>query len=161
MLRATSGQTKNKSGRERFVRRQTELGSAGSGRIARLDPLALPVRFTASDAVADESVRHVELHRERVILRRAVQGMRIALNVPVQAFLGVSIRLTPEQNGAPGGIGVFLEHRDPALSIELFSAYDSDDVVAEWQLWSRVLGVPCLLPEGDGRPALPPDRGRA
>ena len=96
------------------MRRQTELGSAGSGRVARLDPLALPVRFTASDAVADESVRHVELHRERVILRRAVQGMRIALNVPVQAFLGVSIRLTPEQNGAPAGVGVFLEHRDPA-----------------------------------------------
>ena len=67
------------------MRRQTELGgcSAGSSRIARLDPLALPVRFTASDAVADEQVRHVELHPERVILRRAVQGMRIALNVPV------------------------------------------------------------------------------
>src|SRR3954447_24366984 len=45
---------KNKSGRERFVRRQTELGSAGSSRTARLDPLALPLRFTASDAVADE-----------------------------------------------------------------------------------------------------------
>src|SRR4051794_24807856 len=97
MLRATSGQTKSKSGRERIVRRQTELGSAGSGRTARLDPLALPVRFTASDAVADESVRHVELHRERVILRRAVQGMRIALNVPVQAFLGVSSVLRPSR----------------------------------------------------------------
>src|SRR3954471_21099230 len=117
--------TKQQSGRERIVRRQTELGghSAGSSRSARLDPHALPVRFTADDAVADEQVRHVELHRERVILRRAVQGMRIALNVPVKAFRGVSIRLTAEQNGAPGGIGVFLEHRDPALSIELFSAY--------------------------------------
>jgi hypothetical protein len=134
------------------LRRQTELGgpSAGSSRTARLDPLALPVRFTANDAVADERVRHVELHPERVILRRAVQGMRIALNVPVQAFLGVSIRLTPEDNGAPGGIGVFLEHRDPALSIELYAAQDSDDVVAEWQLWSRVLGVPCLVAGSDG-----------
>src|SRR4029079_12795309 len=150
MVLPTSGHTKSKSGRERFVRRQTELGSAGSGRCARLDPLGLPVRFTASDAVADESVRHVELHRERVILRRAVQGMRIALNVPVQAFLGVSIRLTPEQNGAPAGVGVFLEHRDPALSIELYAAHDSDDVVAEWQLWSRVLGVPCLVAGSDG-----------
>jgi len=134
------------------LRRQTELGghSAGSGRTARLDPLALPVRFTANDAVADERVRHVELHPERVILRRAVQGMRIALNVPVQAFLGVSIRLTPEQNGAPAGVGVFLEHRDPALSIELYAAQNSDDVVAEWQLWSRVLGVPCLVAGSDG-----------
>ena len=134
------------------MRRQTELGghSAGSSRALRLDPLTLPLHFIANVAVADERVRHVELHRERVILRRAVQGMRIALNVPVQAFLGVSIRLTPEHNGAPGGIGVFLEHRDPALSIELYAAQNSDDVVAEWQLWSRVLGVPCLVAGSDG-----------
>jgi hypothetical protein len=144
--------TKNKSGRERVLRRQTELGgsSAGSSRAARLDPFALPVRFTANDAVADERVRHVELHPERVILRRAIQGMRIALNVPVQAYLGVSIRLAPEQNGAPAGVAVYLEHRDPALSIELFAAENSDDVVAEWQSWSRVLGLPLLVTGSDG-----------
>ena len=144
--------TKNKKfGRERVLRRQTELGghSAGSGRAARLDPLALPVRFTANDAVADERVRHVELHPERVILRRAVQGMRIALNVPVKAFRGVAIRLIPEQENRRAGVGVYLEHLDPALSIELYSAENSDDVVAEWQLWSRVLGVPCLVAGSD------------
>jgi hypothetical protein len=139
------------------LRRQTELGghSAGSSRALRLDPLALPVRFTASDAAADERVRHVELHPERVILRRAVQGMRIALNVPVQAFLGVSIRLTPEQDEMPAGVAVFLEHRDPALSIELYAAQDTDDVVAEWQLWSRVLALPCLVAGSDGKFAPP------
>jgi len=141
-----------KSGRERVLRRQTELGySAGSSRISRLDPLALPVRFTANDAAADERVRHVELHPERVILRRAVHGMRIALNVPVQAFLGVSIRLTPEHDETPAGVAVYLEHRDPALSIELYAAENSDDVVAEWQLWSRVLGVPPLVAGSDGK----------
>ena len=135
------------------MRRQTELGGcpAGSSRIARLDPLALPVRFTANDAVADERVREVELHPERVILRRAVQGMRIALNVPVQAFLGISIRLTPETDDAPAGVAVYLEHRDPALSIELYAAENADDVVAEWQLWSRTLGVPALVAGSDGK----------
>jgi hypothetical protein len=144
---------KQKSGRERVLRRQTELGgsTAGSSRTARLDPLALPVRFTATDAVADERVRHVELHRERVILRRAVRGMRIALNVPVQAFLGVAIRLTPEAGDVPAGVAVVLEHRDPALSIELYSAQDSDDVVAEWRQWSRVLGLPPLVTGSDGK----------
>ena len=134
------------------MRRQTELGghSAGSSRALRLDPLALPVRFTASDAVADERVRHVELHPERVILRRAVQGMRIALNVPVQAFLGVAIRLAPETGETHTGVAVYLEHRDPALSIELYAAENADDVVAEWQLWSRALGVPCLVVASDG-----------
>jgi len=135
------------------LRRQTELGgcSAGSSRTARLDPLALPVRFTANDAAADERVRHVELHPERVILRRAVHGMRIALNMPVQAFLGVSIRLTPETDDTPAGVAVFLEHRDPALSIELYAAENADDVVAEWQLWARVLGVPALVAGSDGK----------
>jgi len=133
------------------LRRQTELGgaTAGSSRTARLDPLTLPVRFTANDAVADERVRHVELHRERVILRRAVQGMRIALNVPVQAFLGVSIRVAPAANDTMS-VAVFLEHRDPALSIELYAAENSDDVVAEWNLWSRELGVPMLVANADG-----------
>ncbi len=134
------------------MRRQTELGgtSAGSSRTARLDPFALPVRFTANDAAADERVRHVELHSERVILRRAIHGMRIALNVPVQAFLGVSIRLIAEQDGAPAGVAVYLEHRDPGLSIELYAAENSDDVVAEWQLWSRTLGLPALVTSSEG-----------
>jgi hypothetical protein len=134
------------------LRRQTELGgpSAGSSRSARLDPLALPLRFTASDAVADERVRHVELHRERVILRRAVQGMRVALNVPVAAFLGIAIRLVPAAETGPARAAVMLEHRDPALSIELFAAPDADDVMAEWRLWGRVLGLPLLVTGSDG-----------
>jgi len=134
------------------VRRQTELGghSAGSSRSARLDPLALPLRFTASDAVADQSVRHVELHRERVILRRAVQGMRIALNVPVTAFLGVAMRLLPAADGETARVAIRLEHRDPALSIELFTAANSDDVIADWRLWGRVLGMPLLVASHDG-----------
>jgi len=134
------------------VRRQTELGghSAGSSRTARLDPHALPVRFMADDAVADEQVRHVELHRERVILRRAVQGMRIALNVPVKAFRGVSIRLTSETAERAAGVAVYLEHVDPALSIELYAADNSDDIVAEWQSWAQVLALPQLVAGSDG-----------
>jgi hypothetical protein len=151
MLASTPGRQKE-TGRERVLRLQTELGgcSAGSSRTTRLDPLALPVRFTASDAGADERLRQVELHRERVILRRAVQGMRIALNVPVRAFRGISIRLFEPQDGTPAGVALFLEHLDPALSIELYAAENSDDVVAEWQLWSRVLGLPLLLKGADG-----------
>ena len=54
---------------------------AGSGRALRLDPFALPVRFPAKDAGADGQVRQVELDRERVVLRRAVRGMRMKLGV--------------------------------------------------------------------------------
>jgi len=63
-------------------------GCAGSGRALRLDPFGLPVRFCASDAAADGRVRDIELHRERVVLRRSLSGMRMALNMPVKAFDG-------------------------------------------------------------------------
>jgi hypothetical protein len=43
-----------------------------------------------------------------------------------------------------------LEHDDPALSLPLFSSAEADDIVAEWQSWGRVLGLPLLVAEGDG-----------
>jgi hypothetical protein len=129
------------------------LGGAmpvGSSRPQRLDPLALPVRFTASDAGADERLRQVELDRERVVLRRAVRGIRMAVNLPVTAFLGVALKLVPCAGDAPDHVAVSLEHRDRALSVPLFAAPDSNDVVAEWQLWARVLRLPLLVANLDG-----------
>jgi hypothetical protein len=133
------------------VRRQTECGGAtpaGAGRALRLDPFALPVRFTAADAKADERVRMVELHRERVVLRRAVSGMRMAVNVPVSTFRGVALRLFAGESGER--MLVSLEHHDAALSVPLVVAGDSEDVIAEWQLWARVLGLPLLVAEPGG-----------
>jgi len=135
------------------LRRQTPFGGAlsvGSGRALRLDPLALPLHFTAADARADERVRHVELSRERVVLRRAVRGIRMAVKVPVAAFLGVALRLIPSPDGGSTTVAVSLEHRDPALSVPLYSAQHTNDVVAEWQLWARVLGRPLLVMDDNG-----------
>jgi hypothetical protein len=127
--------------------------TAGSSRALRLDPFSLPVRFEAADEAADEHRRIVELHRERVVLRRSVRGMRMALNMPVTAFRGVAIRLqgTDKANSSlPTEIAVVLEHNDPALSLPLFASPECDDIVAEWQSWGRVLGLPLLVAEGDG-----------
>jgi len=126
------------------------------GAPSRLDPFSLPVRFAAADAAADGQMRVVDLYRERVVMRRAVRGMRMALNMPVAAFRGVAIRLYGEA-GAPCGeqpptaIAVVLEHDDPALSLPLFAAPQADDIVAEWQSWGRVLGLPLLVAEADGQ----------
>ncbi|HEX4040308.1 MAG TPA: DUF6101 family protein [Xanthobacteraceae bacterium] len=125
------------------------------GAPSRLDPFSLPVRFTAIDAAADGHQRVVDLHRERVVVRRAVRGMRMALNMPVASFRGVAIRLcnengTPCGEAQPASVAVVLEHADPALSLSLFSSPQSDDIVAEWQSWGRVLGLPLLVAESDG-----------
>jgi hypothetical protein len=135
--------------------------TAGSSRIGaphrvsamgtpRLDPFSLPVRFTAADEGADERLRVVDLHRERVVLRRSVGGIRMALNMPVANYRGVAIRLTGEQGQAPNAIAVVLEHRDSALSLHLFAAAERDDIVAEWQSWGRVLNLPLLVADADG-----------
>ncbi len=121
---------------------------AGSGRAPRLDPFALPVRFAASDAAADERVRHVELHRKRVVVRRSLAGMRMALNMPVSAFTGVAIRVTTGEDGA--AVSVALEHKDPALTLPLLLSTETDEAFADWRAWANVLGLPLLVAEEDG-----------
>jgi len=123
---------------------------AGSGRILRLDPFALPLRFRAADASADGRERLVELNRKGVVLHRLVRGVRMAVSLPVSAFLGVAIRLVPADGETEGAVAVFLEHRDPELSVPLFAAIDTADVLAEWHLWGRVLNMPLLAADDDG-----------
>jgi len=121
---------------------------AGSSRSARLDPFSLPARFAAADAAADERVRQVELYRERVVVRRSVAGMRMALNMPVSAFAGIALRVLAGEGGAQAS--VILEHRDPSLALPLFTSGEADEAFAEWRAWGNVLGLPLLVAEEDG-----------
>jgi hypothetical protein len=121
---------------------------AGSGRALRLDPFALPARYAASDAAADGRVRDIELHRRRVVVRRTLSGMRMALNLPVAAFAGVALKLTAGADGAEAA--VMLAHKDPGLALPLFVSCEGDDATAEWRVWGAVLGLPLLVEEEDG-----------
>jgi len=47
---------------------------------------------------------------------RAVRGMKMAVRVPVAAYLGVAIRMEPPTGQEDGAVLIVLEHRDPALS---------------------------------------------
>jgi uncharacterized protein DUF6101 len=125
------------------VRRQTAtsgINPAGSSRALRLDPLSLPLRFDAHDTRADGGIRNIELHRERVVLRRAVQGMRMAVNISVRDFLGVGLR------GLDDAQALVLVHRDPSLSIPLLVSADADEIATAWQMWSEIFALP-QLPE--------------
>ena len=125
-------------------------GCAGSGRALRLEPFGLPVRFSASDVAADGRVRDVELHRERVVLRRSVSGMRMALNMPVSAFAGVALRVLADEGEAEATASVTLEHKDPSLALPLFESGEAGEAFAEWRAWANVLGLPLLVAEDDG-----------
>ena len=113
----------------------------------RLDPLSLPLRFDAHDARADGGVRQVELHRERVVLRRAVHGMQMAVNVRVSDFLGVALR------GLDDAQMLVLLHRDPALNIQLCVSSDAEEISSAWQMWSEIFALPQLPEDKRSEPA--------
>ena len=126
------------------MRRQTAtsgINPAGSSRALRLDPLSLPVRFDAHDSRADGGVRQIELHRERVVLRRAVQGMQMAVNVRVSDFLGIALRGLDDEAQM-----LVLTHRDPSLTIPLCVSSDREEIASAWQMWSDIFNLP-QLPE--------------
>jgi Family of unknown function (DUF6101) len=118
----------------------------------RLDPLSLPISFAAHDIRADGGIRQVELHRERVILRRAVHGMRMAINVRVSDFLGIALRDSGE------GQQLVLVHRDPSLSIPLCVSADGEELASAWQTWSDIFSLPQLA--DTSRPPAPRRRRR-
>lgn len=132
------------------MRRQTAtsgINPAGSSRL-RLDPLSLPLSFDAHDARADGGVRRIELHRERVVLRRAVRGMQMAVNVRVSDFLGVGLR------GLDDAQMLVLVHRDPSLNIPLAVSSDTDEINSAWQMWSEIFALPQLPEAKSHEPAV-------
>ncbi|WP_035716430.1 DUF6101 family protein, partial [Bradyrhizobium genomosp. I (2014)] len=114
--------------------------------------LSLPVRFDAHDPRADGHVRQIELHRERVVLRRAVRGMQMAINVRVSDFTGVALRGNDEAQT------LVLVHRDPSLSIPLLVGAGADEIAQAWAIWSELFALP-QLDEAARKPA--PRRRRA
>jgi len=113
----------------------------------RLDPLSLPVSFDAHDVRADGGVRNVELHHERVVLRRAVQGMRMAIQVRVSDFRGIALR------GIDDAQMLVLAHRDPSLSIPLLVSSDCDEIEMAWRMWSEIFALPQLPEDASREPA--------
>ena len=132
------------------MRRQTATGGinpAGSSRALRLDPLSLPVSFDAQDVRADGGVRRIELHRERVVLRRAIHGMRMVINVRVSDFRGIALR------GIDDAQMLVLVHRDPSLTIPLGASSDRDEISAAWQIWSEIFALRQLREDKASEPA--------
>ena len=132
------------------MRRQTAtsgINPAGSSRALRLDPLSLPLSYQAQDTRADCGVRRIELHRERVVLHRAVKGMRMAINVRVSDFLGLALR------GLDEAQALVLVHRDPSLTIPLCVSSDLEEIDAAWQMWSDIFALPQLKEDIQREPA--------
>ncbi|PZQ16185.1 MAG: hypothetical protein DI565_10370 [Ancylobacter novellus] len=135
------------------MRRQTETGAqscAGTGSACRLDPQALPVRFTAPDAGADDGERRVTLTSARVVVDRTIGSMSMRIAVPISTFTGVAMRLAPGDRPEADRVEVVLAHRDRALDVPLAVEPHDGDGLAEWRSWAKALALPLLIEELDG-----------
>jgi len=118
--------------------------------------IAWPLQLVDTDGGADDHIRSVELHHDRLVMRRRVAGTPMRLELPLADYAGIAVRLL-DPYGDDEGISLVLEHEDPALAVTLYSAGHADDVVAQWRRWSAELGRPMLMTHADGRlePAYP------
>jgi hypothetical protein len=80
------------------------------------------------------------------VLRRAVHGMRMAVNVRVRDFRGVALRAVDDAQM------LVLAHRDPSLTIPLCVSSDPDEIATAWQMWSDIFALP-QLHEDEREPA--------
>lgn len=134
------------------MRRQTTSGDhpAGSGRAQRSDPPLMQLRFYAPDARADGCIRQVELNRKRVVLRRSLHGMWMAISMPVSDYVGIVRR---------SGISdhtLVLAHRDPSLSIPLLVTADAGELDQAVRVWCVFFALPEIPDERcDTQPPAP------
>ncbi|MCS3762074.1 hypothetical protein GGE24_004082 [Bradyrhizobium centrosematis] len=80
------------------------------------------------------------------MLRRAVRGMQMAINVRVSDFTGVALRGNDEAQA------LVLVHRDPSLSVPLLVGAEGDELNEAWAIWSEIFALP-QLDEGARKPA--------
>lgn len=122
----------------------------------RLDPYSLPQRFrydTGIDPRSGRPMGEAAVYLERTmaqVCRRLPSGIPMAMNLPMAAFEGVAVRIVTGDGEGHERVVVELLHRDPQLSLPLSVAADLAEIAADWQAWSRVLGLPMLLVEADG-----------
>lgn len=98
----------------------------------------------AADRRADGHRRMVSLSRDIVRIDRRIEGIAMRVAVPVSAYHGVALSLTPDAAGALH-YALHLLHRDEDLSVMLDCAGDDADILADWRLWSRFFRLPALV----------------
>jgi Family of unknown function (DUF6101) len=135
------------------MRRQTASTAEVHGdenRRARLDPFELPARVTYRGAArAGTALQVAIIGQDSVMIRRETNaGVPLYVTVPLAAYSGVL--LTAKETVHGPSVALTLHHPNGDLDVPLFEADDTDDVIADWQAWSRTLARPLLIRNSDG-----------
>jgi Family of unknown function (DUF6101) len=105
-----------------------------------------PQQVITSCARSEDGVKRVEIGAEWICIRRRIAGLETWVNVPTLSYRGVTLR------AATGGLfEIALLHVDPSLDLVLARATDDTDVIALWRSYGRILALPLLAEDRDGR----------
>ena len=117
---------------------------SGESRLLRLDPYQGTHHFAMGD-------RTFKLDRGGAVVRKTLScGLPVSVAVPARAFKGVAAQAIEDDLGRMS-VSLQLLHHDPELSVPLLQADGMDDIAADWHSWSRVLSLPMLLVDLDGK----------
>ncbi len=110
----------------------------------RLDPYKGTHHFMLGD-------RTFKLDRNGAVVRKTLScGLPVSVAVPTKAFKGVAAQAIENDSGRLS-VSLQLLHHDPDLSVPLLQAEGMEDIAADWHSWSRLLSLPMLLLDLDGK----------
>lgn len=122
------------------------------------DPFVLPQRVTipASEwwARAFGFIRYAVIYRDAV---KATDSSPIlgpfVWSEPISAYRGVALCVArrPGRGTKPAILVELLHAHDPRRSVVLHASFDGADVAARWRSWGRVLGLPLIVEDREGR----------
>ena len=108
-------------------------------------------KFDERDVRADAGQRKVGLDRNQVLIERSVGGIEMRIGLATSAYKGVVLALESGDLGRDFYRVKLWHPHDQDLTISLFEAFDSADVVAEWKRWAQYFGLPKFIEREAGR----------
>jgi Family of unknown function (DUF6101) len=121
--------------------------SASLQRKKLLADVVAPQEVTAACVRAEDGLQRVAISSEWICIRRKIAGLETWVNVPTPSYRGVNLRAVVEGNA----IEIVLLHMDPSLEIVLARTSDDTDVIALWRSYARMLSLPLLVEDTEGR----------
>ncbi|MTI18631.1 hypothetical protein E1162_15410 [Rhodobacteraceae bacterium RKSG542] len=85
-----------------------------------------------------------------LVVERSVCGVRYHTPIPLSEFTGVVASATEDETSGECRATLQLSHENPNYCVCLHTADNLDNIVAEWLLWSRQLGLPLFIKEAHG-----------
>lgn len=101
------------------------------------------------DPRADGGQRDVTLTARQVTIGRRLRGMRMKIQVPVNAYDGVTLSLERTLTGRLC-YKVALRHRDHDLGVLLIETFDESEAMEMWRGWAQHLSLAMIVEREDG-----------